>query len=147
MINAQDARAAFLNRSRQIVDFNEELPGLPELTGQLSIQELSAKDAVQGEKLSKDAQGNQDESVMLGAMVVKSLVTRDTHERIFADNDMDAVAEFGLSVLSLLGNAIKDLSGIGQTAADAAKKNLTQTTDSASPTSSPENSNQVPMPS
>lgn len=142
-MNAQDARALFLNLQLSTTDFTTELPGLAELTGLLAIRELSAKDAVQSEKLSLGRDGKTDDAEMLGAMIVRSLVLRETKERIFQDNDMDAVASLGLSVLTPIATQIKEVSGIDQVAVESAKKNLTPTTSSDSATSSPENSEQA----
>lgn len=122
-MNAAEARALLFQRKLSYEDYAGSLPGVPELDGLLGLIELPANESLQAEKLATDANGEQDQSIILAGQVVKALVMRDTKERVFPDTDIQGVAGFGLSVLIPLNNRIKALSGLDDSALETAKKN------------------------
>lgn len=142
-MNRDDIRARLLARHLKSQDFNDSLPDLPELDGQLSLIELTAAATSRVDKLATGQDGSKDEGLQMGGMVAQSLVTRDTKERVFADTDIEAVAAMGLSVLTPISVAIASLSGISQDALSNALKNLPATPANASSTSSPASSAEV----
>ena len=122
-LNEEQVRAAFLNRPKKRVPFEESIEGLEQLDGQLAIQELSAAATTHVELLAKQRDGEADEALMLAGIVAKALVLRRTHNRIFKDTDIQAVSEFGLSILKPLSEKIAEVSGISPDALTNAKKN------------------------
>ena len=140
-MSIEDIRAAFLNRKKTIVNVDDVLPDLDMLNGQLALQELSANSVSHAQKLADD-HGETDSVLFMAALVVKSLVERSSQQRIFKDNDLQAVADFGLSVIMPLAEDVKNLSGIGKTAQAQAKKSSQNSQESDSATSSTEKSEQ-----
>nr|BBH90136.1 hypothetical protein KTC_48870 [Thermosporothrix sp. COM3]BBH90201.1 hypothetical protein KTC_49520 [Thermosporothrix sp. COM3]BBH90266.1 hypothetical protein KTC_50170 [Thermosporothrix sp. COM3] len=126
-----EIRAKFFNRRLKVQDLEVTLPGLEELDGQLALRELTAKEVVQAERLSKDETGR-NEALEAAAFVTYSLITREGKEQIFSEQDIDGVAGFGMSVLTPIAEKIRELSAID---ADETQKNLKQTTSNTSPTS------------
>lgn len=122
-MNREEIRAAFMNRPLQTLDLNATLPGLEQLEGQLSLQELTAETAVQSETLGQTNTETPDKALQLGATIIAALITRDTKERVFADADVQFVANFGLSVITPIATQIAELSGTTVDALANAKKN------------------------
>jgi|SRR5262245_13939255 len=135
-LTAQEAREKFMNRKKRMIALDVSLPDLEELDGQLGVLELTAKDIESAQKLSKGADGEQDSMAMTAGMIARALVMLDTRERIFNDNDIGYMVEnFGLAILEPLGTKVALGSGISENALEEAKKNLMQTTVSASASS------------
>lgn len=130
-MKAAEIRAKFFNRRLKVQDFEVTLPGLEGLNGKLALRELTAKEVVQAERLSKDETGR-NEALETAAFVTYSLITREGKEQIFSEQDIDGVAGFGMSVLSPIAEKIRELSAID---VDETQKNLKQTTSNTSPTS------------
>lgn len=126
-MNATEARVLLFKRKLKYEDYELSIPGVPELDGQLGLLELTAAATMQVDKLSKNEDGESEESLQLAGMVAQSLVMRETKERIFSDNDIEAVSGFGLSVLVPLSQRIKAMSGLDEDALELAKKNLKKT--------------------
>jgi len=139
-MKSHEARALLFQRKLAYEDYNEQIPGVPELDNQLGIVELRAIDTVHAEKLAKDENDERNEALLLGAMVAKSLVLRDTKERILSDTDIEAAASMGLSVLTPLAQKISLLSGIDPEALTKAKKSSKIIPDSDSHSASRETS-------
>src|SRR5258708_11987136 len=108
--NAAEARALLFNRKLQEKPVEFSIPGLEELDGELSVLELKASELKQCEKLAEGPDVETDEILMMAAVVAKSLIMRDTKERLFSVTDMgtihhatlacSGVAHFGLLVLN-----------------------------------------------
>src|SRR5258708_186150 len=121
--NAAEARALLFNRKLQEKPVEFSLPGLEELDSELSVLELKASELKQCEKLAEGPDGETDEILMMAAVVAKSLIMRDTKERLFSDTDMGMInyatgegsgmAGFGLVVLKSLSDLASQASGIG----------------------------------
>lgn len=122
-MNAAEARALLFQNKLGYIDYEDSIPGIPQLDGLLGIIELPANEGLQISKQSTDANGDADQSLILAGQVVKSLVMRDTKDRVFTDTDVQGVAGFGLSVLLPINKKIEALSGLNTDAVDAAKKN------------------------
>jgi len=122
-MNAHEARAALFQRKISYEDYNESIPGVPELDGMLGIIELRASDTAHASKLAIDENGEQDQALVLGAVVAKALVLRETKERLCSDSDIEAVADWGMLVLKPLSEKIAKHSGLSEDALIGAKKN------------------------
>jgi hypothetical protein len=109
-----------LNRKKRLIKLEVSLPDLEEIDDQLALVELSAKDVEFAQNASKGPDGQTNEVSTLAGMVSRALVMYETKERIFTDNHIDAIAEWGLLVLQPLGNAIRESSGLTQ---EQARKN------------------------
>ena len=150
--NAAEARALLFNRKLQEKPVIFSIPGVEELDGELSMLELSAPELKQCEKLSEGSDGEADEILMMAAVVVKSLIMRDTKERVYSDTDMgmidaatgkgSGVAAFGLTVLKPLSDLASEASGIGVDLLAEAKEKLKKAQSAASQNSSTGNSGQ-----
>jgi hypothetical protein len=140
-LTREQIREKLLNFKKKTVDFIGSLPGLEELNGELAIRELSAADTSAISGMAKSEDGYQDHLDVAGT-VARGLVHRETKERIFSDLDMEAVAEFGLSVLRPIVEEIKKISGLNPTVVADAKKN-SQPTPKAEPNASPTSSTET----
>jgi hypothetical protein len=121
-MNAHEARVLLFQRKLAYEDYNETIPGVPELDGQLGILELRASDTVHVGKLAKDENGEKDEALVLGAVVAKALVLRETKERLCSDTDIEAVSNWGMRVLKPLSEKIAKHSGLSPEALAVSKK-------------------------
>jgi hypothetical protein len=122
-MNRAQAREKFLARKQRTIDLADSLPGLEELDGQLALRELTAAQTTQIDRLSKDANDKSDEGLQMAGLVAKSLIFRADGERIFEDNDIQALSELGLSVLTPIATKVAKLSGLDMKALEDAKKN------------------------
>ena len=138
-MQALQARALLFQRKLAYQDYNGSIPGVPELDGQLGILELTGTITSQIDRLAKDPDGGTVDTLQMAGMVVNGLVMRESKERLFADNDTEAVAGFGLLVLIPLATLVADLSGVSKDALERAKKTLKIAPAPTSPTSSPAN--------
>ncbi len=144
--NAAEARALLFNRKLQEKPVEFSLPGLEELDSELSVLELKASELKQCEKLAEGPDGETDEILMMAAVVAKSLIMRDTKERLFSDTDMGTInyatgegsgmAGFGLVVLKSLSDLASQASGIGIDLLEETKKKLQAAQSSGSQNSS-----------
>jgi hypothetical protein len=139
-----EVRAALFNRKLKELPVEFPIDGLEDYDGELSVLELKAKDARNAEKAAEDSDGVTNEVLMMAGIVVKSLMLRETKERVFQDNDLESVSEMGLSVLKPLNELISKASGVGPDALAAAKKNSPIVPGSASATSSAPSSEAAP---
>lgn len=129
--------------SDAMIDSWESVPGLQELTplkGQLSLVEIKGSDTSNGVKVAKGADGETDDMLIGAYILSQSLVTKDTRERIFTDSDVDAIANFGMSVLEPLQTLLQGISNIAPTSVAKAKADFLPIPVNASSTSSAENS-------
>ncbi len=153
-MNAAEARALLFQRKLHEVPVDFSLPDLEVLDGQLSMLELTAGDMQHAGKLAEGPDGTDDEIMMTAAMVCKSLVLRESKERIFSDTDIGAidfatgvssgVAGFGMTILKPLSELVAKACGLTADDLLAAKKNSPTIPVSASDTSSPEKSEVAP---
>jgi hypothetical protein len=154
-MNALEARVLLFQRKLREMLVEESLPDLSELDGQLSMLELKAGDLQHANKLAEGPDGTADEILLTAAMVCKSLVMRDTKERLFSDNDMGSidystgtssgVASFGMTIIKPLSDLVAQVCGLTPDALLAAKKNSPTIPVSASATSLPVNSEAAPV--
>lgn len=133
--SALEARALLFKRKLQEKPVIFSIPGVEELDGELSMLELKASELKQAEKLADTPNGT-DEILMMAGVIAKSLVMTDTKERVFSDNDIDTVADFGLVVLKGLSDLASEASGIGTDMLADAKKKLAAAQSNASNSSS-----------
>lgn len=119
-------REKILNRKLTIIPLEEEIIGLEDLTGQLSIRELTASQASRIDKIAKSESGDEDDGLSIAATFAFALVERETGLPIFEDEKViGQLAEvLGLSVLAPVAKVIKKLSGMDEEAAEKAKKKL-----------------------
>jgi hypothetical protein len=161
MSEAHEARAAFFNRKVQKRKVNFSLPGLEMWDGKLAVKELTARDVRIINKLSTTEDGK-DAITSQAAGICRALIIDETAERIFGDNDIDAVAGngnpddgvgaeapvdgFGSFVLKALGDLIGDLSGMSFDAVETWKKNsLTAPSNDSASSSTESLEQQVPV--
>lgn len=134
-----------------IIDSWESVEGLTELTplkGQLSVLELKGADTSRAAKLAvPPGEENPDKILSTAVSICMALVLTENKERIFNDNDMQAVAEFGLSVLMPLEELISQVSGLKPKAVAAATNFSSTTPTNGSSSSSVESSVVEAMPS
>ena len=139
-MHAAEARALLFQRKLAYQDFTGSIPGVPELDGKLGILELTGTITSQIDGLSKGPDGKTIDTLQMAGIVANGLVLRETKERIFSDNDIEAVAGMGTTVLLPIALTISELSGISKESLEIAKKNLMSSPTRTSPTLSPENS-------
>lgn len=140
--SAAEARALLFNRKLKCLPVDFEIPDLPELTGELAVLELKAIDLTNAEKEAQTPDG-QDDILMMAATTIKSLVMLDTKERVLQDNDLNSVAEWGISVLKPLSDLVLKVSNIGQNTLQNTKEQLAANPTSDLATSSTGNSAEV----
>jgi hypothetical protein len=155
-MNKYEARALLFNRKLQGKPVEFEIPGVPELNGQLFIRELHARDTRLIDKMSRRPDGTKDTITSQAAVVWRGLLLAETKEPIFNELDIDAIAGndkddggmggdapidgFGTFVLKLLGDEISRLSGFDESAVEQAKQNFLATRENGSTSTSTENS-------
>jgi len=122
-MNAHEARALLFQRKISYEDYNESISGVPELDGMLGILELRASDTAHAAKLAKGEDGEPEEALVLGAIIAKALVLRETKERLCSDSDIEGIANWGMSVLKPLSKKIAKHSGLSPEELAQAKKN------------------------
>jgi hypothetical protein len=137
-MKALEARALLFQRKITLLNVDFTIPEIPELDDQLAVLELTAADVSQCQKLSKTADGS-DQTLAMAASIVKSLVMRENRERVCGDNDVEAVAGWGLSVIKPLSDLVDKVSGLTPTAVVDAKKNSKTTQKNDSDSSSAKN--------
>lgn len=142
-MNALEARALLFQRKLAELPVDFSIPGVKALDGQLSVLELGADELSEATKLAETPNGT-DNILAMAASVCKSLIMRDTKERVFSDNDVQGVAHFGTSVLKPLADLVTQVSALSPDALAQAKKTLSPTPASDLNTSSPENSADTP---
>jgi|SRR6266487_500095 len=123
-MDALQARALLFQRKLAESPVDWSIPGLPELDNRLSIIELPADGLKACANLATIADGTVDNTLAMAASVCKSLVLRETKERIFSDTDIEAVASFGTTVLKPLSDVVEVVSGLSANSLAEAKKNL-----------------------
>lgn len=136
-MDALAARALMFQRKLSIKDVDWSIPGLPELDNQLSCIELGEDALEECRNLSKLPDGTISSRLAGAASVCKSLVMRDSKERLYSDTDIEGVSSFGHSVLAPLEDLVALISGISTDALANAKKNYPLIPASALSTSSP----------
>jgi hypothetical protein len=122
-MNRAQAREMFLARKRLTQDLTDTLPGLEDLTGQLAIKELTAAETTHVDELSKDENDKSSDALQMAGLIAKCLVFKADGQRLFEDNDIQALSELGLSVLTPIATKAAKLSGLDMKALDDAKKN------------------------
>lgn len=131
-----EIRAKILNRKLTIIPLEEEITGLEDLTGHLSIRELTASQAARIDKIAKSEDGEEDDGLSIAATFAFALIERETEKPIFEDEKVigQLAQVLGLSVLGPVAKIIKELSGIDdeQKAKEKAKKNSRRITANAS---------------
>lgn len=138
-MDALTARSLLFQRQLTLKNVEFTLPGVEALDNQLAIIELGEDVLQQCNKLAEKSDGTVDKTLVGAAAICKSLVLRDSKERILTDNDVEAVASWGHTILSLLGDLTAEVSALSPAAVEAAKKNFPKTVENDSATSSPEN--------
>jgi hypothetical protein len=118
-MNAEQARALLFQRKVAYKNFDGEIPGIPELKGELGILELPARELVKATK----GENESDEALQLATIVAQALVMRGSKERVFSDTDIEAVAGFGLSILRPIAEEVNAVSGVTPEMVEHAKKN------------------------
>lgn len=132
-LTAQEIREKLFNRKRRMQKIEISLPDLQELDGQLAIQELTAKDVEFAQNASKGPDGEVQTMLMTATLLARSLVTYETKERIFTDDDRGFIADnFGLLILQPIGLEMQKISGLTADAIEDAKKNLQKTQEKGS---------------
>lgn len=141
-----DIRARLFKRTLGILPVDDaSLPeDLADLRGQLSVVELKGVDTSKAAKLATGSDGEIDELQANVALICQSLVLTETKERVFNDNDSEAVAAMGLSVIKPLSTLVQAVCGMNAEALAAAKKNSVTIPANASGTSLPANSEVLP---
>jgi hypothetical protein len=139
-MNKEEARALLFQRKLTEVPVTISLPGLEALDNQLSVLELGADQMQHASKLAEGPNGESDNQLTMAAMICKSLVLRETKERLLNDLDFEAVTAWGTTVLLPLSKLVSQASGLGEDALEAAKKNSVTIPVSISATSSLVNS-------
>lgn len=136
MATIKEIREKILNRSRRMQKLDISLPDLEELDGQLAVQELTAKDLEEAQSRSKGSDGETQQILMTAILITKSLVSYQTKERIFSDDDAGFIAEhLGLTTIMPLSTEIQKINNISGDALEQARKNLLKTQDSERATS------------
>lgn len=123
MSKAHEVRAALFNRKLREFPIDFVIEGLEMYTNELSVLELTGTDTSHANKLAVDSDGKSDPILSQAAVVCKSLIIRETKERVFADLDLDMVAGMGLSVLKPVGDLVTQVSGLDPAAFEVTKKN------------------------
>ena len=130
MPTIKEIREKIMNRGRRMQKLDISLPDLEELDGQLAVQELTAKDLEEAQNRSKGKDGETQQILMTAFMITKSLVSYQTKERIFSDDDAGFIAEhLGLTTLMPLSAEIQKINSISSDALEQARKNLLKTKD------------------
>jgi hypothetical protein len=136
MLTIKEIREKIMNRGRRMQKLDISLPDLEDLNGQLAVQELTAKDLEEAQNRSKGKDGETQQILMTAFMITKSLVSYQTKERIFSDDDAGFIAEhLGLTTLMPLSTEIQKINNISSDGLEQAKKNLLKTKDSEQATS------------
>jgi hypothetical protein len=136
MLTIKEIREKIMNRGRRMQKLDISLPDLEDLNGQLAVQELTAKDLEESQNRSKGKDGETQQILMTAFMITKSLVSYQTKERIFSDDDAGFIAEhLGLTTLMPLSTEIQKINNISSDGLEQAKKNLLKTKDSEQATS------------
>jgi hypothetical protein len=138
-MDALTARTLLFQRQLTIKNVEFTLPGIPELDNQLAIIELGEDVLQECNKLAEKSDGKVDSNLLGAVAICKSLVLRETKERILPDNDAESVSMWGHTILGLLGDLVTEVSALSPAAKEAAKKNFPKTPVTVSDTSSPEN--------
>jgi len=106
------------------------------LKGQVSLVEMRGSDTTQANAHATGSDGKIDGMTVSAFLIGRALVLEASRERVFTDADTDAIAAFGLTVLTPLSTAIVALSGLDTEAAAAARANFLPTPANGSNTSS-----------
>ncbi len=137
-MDALTARTLLFQRKLATKDVEFSLPGIPELDNQLAVIELGEDQLQECNKLAEKPDGTVDKRLVGAAAICKALIMRETKERVLTDNDAEAVASWGHTILTLLGDLVGEVSALSKDALEAAKKNFPKTPVNDSATSSPE---------
>lgn len=140
------ARTLLFQRKLSIKNVDFSLPGVEALDNQLAIIELGEDQLQECSALAEKPDGTVDKTLVGSAAICKSLVLRDSKERILTDTDVEAVASWGHTILQLIGDLVAEVSALSKEASEAAKKNFPKTGANDSGTSSPVNSAEAPAP-
>lgn len=121
-------REKILNRKLTILPIEEEITGLEDLTGCLSVRELTASQAARIDKIAKSEDGEEDDGLSIAATFAFALVERESGLCIFEDEKVigQLAQVLGLSVLGPVAKIIKRMSGLEEDAPALLKKNLTR---------------------
>jgi hypothetical protein len=138
-MDALTARTLLFQRQLTIKNVDFSLPGVEGLDNQLAVIELGEAQLMQCNALAEKPDGKVDSTLLGAAAICKSLVLRETKERILTDNDAESVSMWGHTILGLLGDLVTEVSALSPSAKEAAKKNFPKTLENVSVTSSPEN--------
>lgn len=139
-MDALTARALLFQRKLAELQVEISLPGLEALDHQLSVLEIPGDSIQEGTELAKGPDGNVNAQIVQAFAICRSLVLRETKERIFSDTDVEAVAKFGISITKPLSDLVSEVSGMADGAVSTAKKNSLAIAALASSTSSTVNS-------
>ena len=129
-------REKILNRKLTIKPLTEEIEGLEDLTGELSVRELTAAQVSRIDKIAKSEDGSEDDGLSVAATFAFALVSTATGEPIFADEKVigQLAQVLGTSVLTPVAKIIKQMSGLDEDAPAKAKKLSRKTTATVSAT-------------
>lgn len=141
-MTALQARVLLFQRKLKELPVEISLPDLEALDHQLSVLEIPGDSIQEGTELAKGPDGNVNAQIVQAFAICRSLVLRETKERIFSDTDVEAVAKFGISITKPLSDLVSEVSGMADGAVSTAKKNSLAIAALASSTSSTANSEQ-----
>jgi hypothetical protein len=140
-MDTQSARNYILTQAPKTQDV--ATPFWPDLNGQVALRDMPGADLI--DQSVAQMSGNLSASALPAAIVCKSLILKDTGERIFQDTDRDAVAQLGSTVLKPLFEQVQSFFGLGQNVdIEQLKKSLGTTTSNSLGTSSVTEASIVP---
>ena len=143
-MDALQARALLFQRKLAIKNVDWSIPQVPKLDNQLAIIELGEDQIAHCSKLAEQPDGTINNAIAGAASICKSLVMRDTKERLCSDNDAQEVSTWGHSVLKPLADLVEEVSALSVSALAVAKKSLPTTPGSDSSTILPTASEATP---
>ena len=144
-MDALTARALLFQRKLAELPVPFSIPGVPELDNLLSVIELGEDQLQECAKLATDANGVVNNALSGALAICKSLVLKETKERLCTDLDAQFFLTQGHSVLAPLNALVVQVSALNDNALENAKKNFPLTVVSGSDSSLPENSAAVAL--
>lgn len=117
-------REKILNRKLTIKPLTQEIEGLEDLTGHLSVRELTAAQASRIDKIAKAEGGEEDDGLSIAATFAFALIETESGLPIFEDEKVigQLAQVLGTSVLGPVAKVIKEMSGLDEEAPARAKK-------------------------
>jgi hypothetical protein len=116
-MDAKQIREKLMNRKPKVELLDLQIPGLPELNGQIAVMEINGEDMTYAKKRGAGEDGVISEDISNAATIARSLISNDvfvnkgTIQRIFSDDDIDFIVKFGSTVLLSLTGRVNRVSG------------------------------------